>query len=113
MTAKCAIEDCDRMTYGRHSLCALHRKRLDSSGDILGDRPVLPQLPSAPLVAFVERHGGISEYGVSAGVLRAYVRAKTTGSLTVFKADELAHQLAGCHPWEIWPEWFRWAVDAR
>lgn len=74
--------------------------------------PRIPQLPAAPLVRVVERRGGIIEFCPTDAQRRAYARAKNSGRITVFKADELAHLVAGGHPWEIWADWFDWAVEA-
>ncbi len=63
-------------------------------------------LPSAPLVALVERRGGLGGQ-IDPTTRRAYDRAKSSGSLTPFAADELTHAVLGCHPCEVWPrEWF-------
>jgi hypothetical protein len=37
---------------------------------------------------------------------RAYSRAKFSGRVTVWQADELAHFLLGLHPCEVWGNWF-------
>lgn len=76
-----------------------------------GSTPRLAPLPAEPLVLLVEARGGVARCNAPAAARRAYVRAKSTGALTVWSADVLAHVLLGAHPWEVWPAWFEISPD--
>lgn len=102
----CSVESCEREPRRGHRMCSMHEARWQRCGDTAGSMPDLPPLPAAPLVELVESHGGIAEYGPSRAQRRAYGRAKSSGVVTVWNADALAHSLFGVHPCEVWPQWF-------
>lgn len=67
--------------------------------------PVLPRgwLDVRPLAERVERHPSGLPRGEGGERLRkAYYRAVTRGRVSVTHADELALELLGCHPAEVW-----------
>lgn len=61
---------------------------------------------AAPLVEAVERIGPPAVIIGHNSLRRAFVRAKTAGSLTPHMADTLAVKVLHVHPSAIWPDWY-------
>lgn len=71
-----------------------------------------PSVDVAPLVAAVDRAGGIRTLTDSASDWRSYARAKARGTITTGLADRLSIQLLGINPALLWgPAWWDSCAD--
>lgn len=97
MRPPCSVDGCE-VGASLDGLCSSHRPETQLR------RP----LPMGPLVAAVEGRGGPRECGAeyNTALHRRYFRAKLRGYVGPVAADRLAHDMLGCHPCEVWPEWF-------
>lgn len=97
MRRRCAFDGC-KVGASRDGFCAEHAP----------DGPLPRRLPSEPLVALVEARGGPTACGAlpKSYAYRGYFEVRRRGTLTPLRADQMSHQLLGCHPSEVWPEWF-------
>lgn len=94
---RCNAEGCT-VGASHDGLCASHAKSSYRS----------QLLSMEPLVAIVDSRGGATACGLEPGSsqYRYYSQAKKRGIVTPARADRLAHSLLGCHPCEVWREWF-------
>jgi hypothetical protein len=68
----------------------------------MGTTRRVQRLPAAPLVAAVASRGGINRLAPEGPLRRAFFRAKRSGHLTPWAADQLAVELVGAHPADLW-----------
>lgn len=102
----CKVEECDRPVKSRE-MCSMHLGRWYRHGTTDPARSLL----AAPLVEAVARHGGLAACGIPkySSARAAFYRGSRRGTFSLLTADDLAHRILGCHPADIWPEW--WGVD--
>lgn len=111
----CTSPVCDRPVYAR-GWCPTHYLRLLRRGDARPNDPIdskrasrgARRLSAQPLIEAVERRGGLpavlSDYASREGVRlrRAYYRAVDRGYVIEPVADDLAVNLLGVHPMDLW-----------
>lgn len=107
----CTSPVCKRPAYA-HGWCGAHYKRWLVHGDAQPEIPVHglqpERLPAEPLIQAVERRGGIRavlpDYRSREGMRlnRAYYRAMDRGYVIEPVADDLAVNLLGVHPMDLW-----------
>lgn len=78
------------------------------------DRYLWEPMPIQPLLEVVRARGGLAAVGVEpmSRLWRRFYQAKYRGKLTPVAADRMAHDLLGCHPCQVWDEWWG-AFDAN
>lgn len=64
------------------------------------------RVPSQPFLALLETLGPQVPMAQSDARRRAIDRARFEGEITITQADELAMNVLGLHPCEVWTDWF-------